>query len=367
MAYYALIAPAQQWQDANGNPQSGYKLFTYEAGTTTKKTTYTDDTGAVANANPIILDSAGMCPAGMFGTSGAYKLLLAPPTDSDPPLSPVWTRDGIAGINDVTASAPDEWVTSALTPTYISASSFSLAGDQTSTFQVGRRIRATLSGGTRYGIIIGSTFGAGITTIVVTLDANTLDATISAVAYGLLSATPSSIPLVPGAVGGSLQLLQAITTAGAQTNADLALNLTNFDEFIIFVDNWSPNTAGSGFWLRSSADGVTYRTANYQWARNNLTTGGANSPTGSASDAKVELANDVGSGQACGTIIVRSLSGLGVRCEWALSCVTNAGLFYRSDGAGYYAASADGYIRLTNSTGTITNDCVIRLYGVKKA
>lgn len=173
--------------------------------------------------------------------------------------------------------------------------------------------------------------------------------------------------LVTAGLGASLAHLQTITTAGAQSNADLTLDLTNYDEFIILVDNWSPNTAGSGFWLRSSADGVTYRTANYQWVRNNLTTASANSPTGSSSDSKVEMANDVGSGRACGTITVRSLSGLGVRCEWDLSCVTNAGLFYRADGAGYSAAAADGYIRLTNSAGTITNGCVIRLYGVKKS
>lgn len=173
--------------------------------------------------------------------------------------------------------------------------------------------------------------------------------------------------LVTAGLGASLVHLQTITTAGAQSNADLTLDLTNYDEFLIFVDNWSPNTAGSGFWLRSSADGVTYRTANYQWARNNLTTASANSPTGSSNDSKVEMANDVGGGRACGTITVRSLSGLGVRCEWNLSCVTNASLFYRADGAGYSAAVADGYIRLTNSAGSITDGCVVRLYGIKKS
>ena len=72
MAYYALIAPKQQWIDANGNPLSGAKLFTYSAGTSTKKTTYTDDTGGVANSNPIVLNSAGQCPSGVYGSAGAY-------------------------------------------------------------------------------------------------------------------------------------------------------------------------------------------------------------------------------------------------------------------------------------------------------
>lgn len=193
MAYYALIAPKQQWIDANGNPLSGAKLFTYSAGTSTKKTTYTDDTGGVANSNPIVLNSAGQCPSGVYGSAGAYKLVLAPSTDTDPPLSPIWTQDGVAGINDVAASTPDEWIASGFTPTYISATSFSVAGDQTGTFQIGRRIKATLSGSTRYGRISSSSFGAGITTVVVALDTGSLDATISSVSYGLISVTNSSL------------------------------------------------------------------------------------------------------------------------------------------------------------------------------
>ena len=40
---------------------AGGKVFTYEAGTTTKATTYTDHTGLTPNTNPIILDSEGEC------------------------------------------------------------------------------------------------------------------------------------------------------------------------------------------------------------------------------------------------------------------------------------------------------------------
>lgn len=45
--------------DANGAPLAGGKLYTYAAGTTTPLATYTDASGSVANANPIILDAAG--------------------------------------------------------------------------------------------------------------------------------------------------------------------------------------------------------------------------------------------------------------------------------------------------------------------
>jgi hypothetical protein len=363
---YRLLDVAAQFFDDNGDPYAGGKLFTYVAGSSTKKTTYQDSTGTTPHANPIVLDSGGRLPAPVFGTTGAYKFVLAPSTDTDPPSSAEWTEDGISGINDTATTSIDQWVTSGLTPTYVSATSFTLSGDQTSEFHVGRRLKSTNSGGTRYSRIITSAYGA-LTTVTVVNDSGTLDAGLSEVSYGLVSFTNTSLPLLPASLGAGLTHLQTITTAAAQTNADLTLDLTNYNEFLILVDNWAPNTAGSGFWLRSSADGVTYRTASYQWVRNNLTTAPANSPLGSASDSKVELASDVGGGIACGTITVRSLSGLGVRCEWDLSCVTNAGLFYRADGAGYSAAGADPYIRLTNSTGTITNGVVVRLYGVKKS
>jgi hypothetical protein len=46
-------------------------VYTYEAGTTTDKATFTDSTGATPNANPIILDSKGECD---LWTAGLYKI-----------------------------------------------------------------------------------------------------------------------------------------------------------------------------------------------------------------------------------------------------------------------------------------------------
>ncbi len=53
-----------QFFDNNGNPLSGGKIYTYEAGTTTPLATYTSSTGVTAHTNPIVLDSAGRVPAG---------------------------------------------------------------------------------------------------------------------------------------------------------------------------------------------------------------------------------------------------------------------------------------------------------------
>jgi hypothetical protein len=68
-----------QFFDNNGNPLSGGKIYTYEAGTTTPLATYTSSTGNTAHTNPIVLDSAGRVPAGgeiwILGST-LYKFIL---------------------------------------------------------------------------------------------------------------------------------------------------------------------------------------------------------------------------------------------------------------------------------------------------
>ena len=56
-----------------GAPLSGGKLYTYAAGTSTPKATYTDASGSTPNANPVVLDAAGR--ATVFLT-GSYKFTL---------------------------------------------------------------------------------------------------------------------------------------------------------------------------------------------------------------------------------------------------------------------------------------------------
>jgi len=66
-----------QFFDNNGNPLAGGLIYTYAAGTTTPAATYTTYTGGTANANPIVLDSAGRTPAQIWLTSGSsYKFVL---------------------------------------------------------------------------------------------------------------------------------------------------------------------------------------------------------------------------------------------------------------------------------------------------
>lgn len=184
--------------DANGDPYSGAQLFVYTAGSATKVTVYQDVDGNTAHANPIVLNSRGEIANG----SGATKLIwqaegtaldfkLAPSTDTDPPVAVIDTLEDVSGINDTSVTI-DQWV-SGNTPTYVGATSFTLVGDQTSDFHVGRRVKTTNSGGTIYSTIITSAY-TSLTTITVVNDSGSLDAGLSAVSYGLLSATNNSVP-----------------------------------------------------------------------------------------------------------------------------------------------------------------------------
>lgn len=79
---------------SNGQPASGFLLYTYAAGTTSPLATYTDSTGATENTNPIVLDTLGECDLWLTPLT-AYKLLFTTPTDTDPPTNPIWVRDQI--------------------------------------------------------------------------------------------------------------------------------------------------------------------------------------------------------------------------------------------------------------------------------
>jgi hypothetical protein len=69
---------------------AGGKVNTYEAGTATPKTTYTDESEGTANANPIILDANGR--ADIWLDSGSYKFVITDSADVE-----VDTVDNITG------------------------------------------------------------------------------------------------------------------------------------------------------------------------------------------------------------------------------------------------------------------------------
>ena len=210
MAYNLSPVCNDQQISSGGAPLSGGFVYTYLAGTSTPATTYSDNAGT-AQTNPIVLNSLGFPTAGPIWLLGGqtYKLVV-----KDSAGVTQKTFDNIAGINDV-SSVGSEWNLYSGTPTYTSATTFTLTGDQTNTFEVNRRIKTTNTGGTIYSTITTTAYSTGVTTITVVNDSGVLDSGLSAVYYSILDATS---PSVPGQYTKqsdiAKQLATAVTTAG---------------------------------------------------------------------------------------------------------------------------------------------------------
>lgn len=218
-------------QFINGAPASGAKLFFYAAGSSTKQTTYTDEAGAVPQTNPIILDSRGEPSQPIWLTDGiSYKVVFAPSTDSDPPVSPIWDIDNVTGINDASLTI-DQWINSGVTPLYVSATQFTLVGDQTSAFQVNRRVKLLVTAGTVYGYISASAYAA-LTTVTVVLDSGSLDSGLSSVQLGVITPNNTSLRATSAMIADSAitnqKLATDILTTQPQFDNDTSLATTAF-------------------------------------------------------------------------------------------------------------------------------------------
>ncbi len=94
MANVLSPTPKQKFFGNDGKPAVGYKLFTYEAGSSTKLATYPNNSVSVPNSNPIVLDYRGEANI-WVPPNVSYKFVLAPPTDTDPPGAPIWSVDDL--------------------------------------------------------------------------------------------------------------------------------------------------------------------------------------------------------------------------------------------------------------------------------
>jgi hypothetical protein len=89
-----------QFFNNDGLPLNAGKIFTYQAGSTTPLSTFTDSSGLIANTNPIILGTDGRPPSTIWLTEGFfYKFVLA--TSSNVTIQ---TYDNLYGI--INAAAP---------------------------------------------------------------------------------------------------------------------------------------------------------------------------------------------------------------------------------------------------------------------
>lgn len=86
-----------------------------------------------------------------------------------------------------------EWMNLGDTPTYVSATQFTVTGNRTTTYSVGRRVKASVTAGTIYGAITASAY-TSLTTITVAWDSGSLDSGLSEVDVGILNPLYSSFP-----------------------------------------------------------------------------------------------------------------------------------------------------------------------------
>lgn len=223
-------------------PLNGGIVNTFAAGTSTPLATYTSNLGNIANPTSIVLGADGRLPGEIWFPSGvAYKFQLTDSTGFQ-----IQTWDNLVGVNDSSTLTTSEWIASGFVPTYSSATTFTTAGNSTTTFQVGRRVKATVTAGFVYGNVLTSTFAIS-TTVVLTMDTGmALDNGLNQIQVSLLGESNPSVPSIvnyPFTFGGNPDNL--IKTNAVAFHAHNSGNQTS-GTTIIF-DTIDKQTGGSNY------------------------------------------------------------------------------------------------------------------------
>jgi hypothetical protein len=195
MAGSSAVFAKQTFFRSPGVPAANCRLTTYAANTSfsTLASTWQDKDQTTLNANPIILDSDGTCT--MWVTPGSfYDAILRDEFN----VATIRSYEDITGANSSPQTTSGQWVQWANAPTYVDPNTFTVPGNQTASFQKGRKILSYMSAGfTPAGTIVNSVFGT-VTTVTVRfpLSATVLNSSLSRVDLSLI--TPVSSPIWAG-------------------------------------------------------------------------------------------------------------------------------------------------------------------------
>lgn len=191
MAQVATITPLNQYFSLNGSPLNNGKLYFGEVNKDPEQfpvTVYWDEAGTVPALQPIRTTSGypsrNGSPAILY-VDDIYSMRVRQSNDVQ-----VYY---IASTGTPPPIEPTPFVDTDLVPSYASANSFTLTGDQTAAFQPGRRAQMTLGSGFVYGTITAAVYGA-LTTVTLAMDSTPLDASLSAVALSFFTVTPNALP-----------------------------------------------------------------------------------------------------------------------------------------------------------------------------
>lgn len=190
----AMIGPKFYAWDRNGKPLAFGKLYTYQARTNTPKDTYQSEDQVVPNSNPVVLNGEGY--ANIY-LDGSYKMVLKDKDENE-----IWSSD------PVTSSQAEEWV-NCQAASYVGPQNFSMAGNLTDKYTVGRSVRLSDGVVYYYGTITGSSYVSDVTNV-----------TIAGVAVPV-SLVGACASLVGGEASLNSQGLGDYTNYQAATNQDM--------------------------------------------------------------------------------------------------------------------------------------------------
>lgn len=340
-----LINPGSRHFTTQGTaPLSGGLMYFYAPGTLNLKDTYTDETAATPNANPVELSAGGLEP-NIF-LDGAYRVIL-----KDSANVQIWDRDDVNISPDVpflawvsTVSYPLNWVVIGSDGYfYVSQANNNLNNDPTSDavnwFLFARSIG-----------------------VPVTPNGN------------LLTIDTSAPQKIGSATVASVRALVPLSTAVASNSATVDFTgITNaYDEYEVHVLRAVPQNDGSNMHLRTSANnGVAFDSGASDYQYGTLQVSAVGSPAVASAVAAQIVLNDVTTGSATGenisvTISIISPAAGYAYFNWTGSVIDTGGTSRPLlGGANRASASAANAIRLYFGTGNIVSG-IFTLYGVRR-
>lgn len=253
MAQLATINPLNQFFALNGSPLNNGKL-------------YFGTVNADPEQNPVQMywDAAGLVPAlqpirttsGYPSRSGSpailycdveYSLRVRQSNDVQVFYVP---RAGSASLQTFV-----QWQPTNVTPSYASATTFTLTGDQTADFQQGRRARFAVTAGTVYGTISSAVYGS-LTTVTMIMDGSSvLDSGLTSVDLSLLTPINDALPRNTLPIQGQLFGFTMSTTgpsttmtigSGSCANSNGSVVLSRSSSIAKTTAAWAVGTAAGG-------------------------------------------------------------------------------------------------------------------------
>lgn len=214
-----------------------------------------------------------------------------------------------------------EWVDFGHVITRTDNDTFSVPGDLTALYQVGRRLKVDGSA-TGYCTIAASTFSTPNTIVDVTMDSGNLPATLSTVYVGVLAPTNHSLPSpLPAISGANLTALNASNiSSGSLADGRLSSNVplkngdNTFSAGVVRIGGADAfldlDGVGSRYGLQAQNSSAGFRIRDLTNSKDRLTISLAGNVAIPAADSGDELSVD-GSVAAVGAVTAASFSGAG--------------------------------------------------------